>query len=329
MIGSTSRRGFLVRLGAASLVGVLRPGWLRHAEARDAAAEGIWQEIWDADQSERGIPAISVDQRGDPEIGFVRVDEPAQADSGHQLFAEVVIPEHKRLTYDLCRALFDNYRLNQIDAEDMSRLEARETLALLDAITESAPMQVACAHLADSMGLRCSRDEWQEVLFNIWFRPFDLGRNRDLTGFEHVVVGERKGDQVSGHHFWYKYYLDDLGALTGDDGIDWQGTRYDGPRQSNGALNAVGRTVPEVATLAYRWDALDAETGDRTLLVQTIGGFWIGCSVEGLMALGTVRFFAQGSAEAVINGARYKIDLHRSDDGQSLRTFFPRFLGLS
>ncbi|MEM7024138.1 MAG: hypothetical protein AAF637_16340 [Pseudomonadota bacterium] len=326
---STSRRGFLATLGAASLFGLLGPGWRRHAHARDAADNGIWQQIWDADQSERGIPAILVDQRGDPEVGFVRVDEPAEVDSGHQLFAEVVIPEHKRLTYDLCRELFDNYRLNQTEAEDMTRLEARETLALLDAITDSAPMQVACAHLADTAGLRCSRDAWQEVLFNIWFRPFDLGRNRDLTGFEHVVVGERKGDQVSGYHFWYKYYLDDLGALTGEDAIDWRGTRYDGPRRRDGALNALGRTVPEIATLAYDWDALDPETGYRALLEQNIGGFWIGCSVEGLMALGTLRFFAPGSSEAVINGARYRIDLHRSDDGQSLRTFFPRFLGLA
>ena len=37
-----------------------------------------------------------------------------------------------------------------------------------------------------------------------------------------------------------------------------------------------------------------------------------------------------GSAEnPTINGARYEIDLYRSDDGQSLRTTFPRFLGLA
>jgi hypothetical protein len=81
--------------------------------------------------------------------------------------------------------------------------------------------------------------------------------------------------------------------------------------------------VPEVVTLSYRWDAFDRESGARRPLVQAIGGFWVGCSLEGLMALGTVRFFEHGRVEAVINGARYQIDLYRSEDGQSLRTTSP------
>ncbi|MEM7022246.1 MAG: twin-arginine translocation signal domain-containing protein [Pseudomonadota bacterium] len=318
--GPIDRRGFLTRLGvAAAMVG----GGPRLALAR-SPAETIWQRIWDADQAERGIPAILADQRGDPEIGFVRVDERADARPQHRLFSEVVIPERKRLTYDLCRALFDNYRLDQSAREQTTPEEAQELLALLDAITDSAPMQLACAHVEDQLGRPCSREAWQEALYTIWLRPFDMGRNRDLTGFEHVVVGEQKGGEVSGYHFWYKYYLDDLGVLSGEDGIDWMGNRY-GRSQ---ALRRQGRDVAEVVTLAHRWDARDPETGAGRTLEQAIGGFWVGCSVEGLMALGTVRFFAPGPAEAVINGARYQIDLYRSPDGQSLRTTFPRFLGL-
>ena len=86
--------------------------------------------------------------------------------------------------------------------------------------------------------------------------------------------------------------------------------------------------MPEVATLAYRWRAYDYETRQRRPLYEPIGGFWVGCSIEGLMALGTVRFFERGRVETTINGARYQIELYRSPDGRSLRTFFPRFLGL-
>jgi hypothetical protein len=314
------RRGFLARLGAASaMVGA----GLGPARGQDAA---IWQRIWDADQAERGIPAILGDQRGDPAIGFVRVDERESAPPGHRLFSEVMIPEKKRLTYDLCRALFDNYRLDQTKGEQTTPLEAQEMLALLDAITDSAPMQLACAHVEEQLGRPCARDAWQETLYAIWLRPFDMGRNRDLSGFEHVVVGEQNGAEVSGQHFWYKYYLDDLGVLSGADDIDWQGTRYARPENR---LSRQGREVPEVATLAYRWHAYDAESAARRPLTQAIGGFWVGCSVEGLMALGTVRFFAPGPVEALINGARYQIDLYRSPDGQSLRTTFPRFLGVA
>jgi hypothetical protein len=330
MVGTRfDRRGFLARLAGASAAAALGPALAPAAGALAKGDDGIWQRIWDADQAERGVPAILMDGRGDPATGFVRVDERALAAPSHRLFAEVQIPDHKRLTYDLCRSLLDNYRLDQTKAEDATPAEAQETLALLEAITDSAPMQTTLEHVQERAGRALSRDEWQETLYQIWFRPFDLGRNRDLSGFEHVVVGEQNGPDVSGQHFWYRYYLDDLGVLSGEDDIDWDGTRYDGRRRSDGRLGEQGRTVPEVVTLSYRWDAFDVDTGARRPLVQAIGGFWVGCSVEGLMALGTARFFERGTVEAVINGARYQIDLYRSDDGQSLRTTFPRFVGLA
>jgi len=55
----------------------------------------------------------------------------------------------------------------------------------------------------------------------------------------------------------------------------------------------------------------------------------VGCSVEGLMALGTVRFFEDRQVETVINRARYAIDLYKSPDRTSIRSYFPRFLGLA
>jgi poly(U)-specific endoribonuclease len=323
------RREFLARLAGAAASAALGPVLAPAARAHSAGDDGIWQRIWDADQAERGVPAILGGEAGEQATGFVRVDEQAEASPAHRLFAEVQIPEHKRLTYDLCKALFDNYRLDQTKGEEITPAEAQETLSLLDAITDSAPMRLALAHVEARLGRSYTRDEWQEALYAIWFRPFDLGRNRDLSGFEHVAVGEQNGGEVSGHHFWYKYYLDDLGVLSGEDDIDWYGMRYDGQHRREGRLSPLGREVPEVATLAYRWDAFDVEARARRPLMQAIGGFWVGCSVEGLMALGTARFFERGRVEATINGARYQIDLYRSDDGQSLRTTFPRFLGLA
>jgi poly(U)-specific endoribonuclease len=87
--------------------------------------------------------------------------------------------------------------------------------------------------------------------------------------------------------------------------------------------------VPDVVTLAYRWDAYDYGARQRRALYEPIGGFWVGCSIEGVMALGTARFFERGRVETTINGARYEIALYRSPDGRGLRAFFPRFLGLA
>jgi hypothetical protein len=318
------RRAFLAR-GATAALAICAP-W---SGVRAATRDEIYQNIWDADQSASGIPAIRIDQPGDPARGFVRVDERGGGDPEHRLFAEVVIPAPKRRTYDLCKALFDNYRLDQSKPEDNRPEEAREILALLDAVADSAPMAAARAYLEHQHGRSYSRDAWQELIFDVWFRQFDDGRNRDLSGFEHVAVGEQKAGAVNGHHFWYKYWLDDWAAFSGADDIDYEGTRYDGPDRRDGRLTPLGRQAPEVVTLAYRWDAYDYESGQRRALYEPIGGFWVGCSIEGLLALGTVRFFERGHIETAIDGARYQIELYRSPDGQSLRTFFPRFLGLA
>jgi poly(U)-specific endoribonuclease len=323
---SLQRRVFLTRLGAAAAALAIGPS----STAVRAAGRGtIYQRIWDADQAANGIRAIARDEAGDPARGFVRVDERGGRDPEHRLFAEVLIPARKRRTYDLCKALFDNYRLDQSRAEDNRPEEAREILELLEALTDSAPMAAAREHVEAQNGERHSRDEWQELIFDVWFRQFDDGRNLDLSGFEHVAVGEQKGGKVDGHHFWYKYYLDDWAAFSGEDDIDYDGSRYDGPNRREGRLAVIGRRVPEVVTLGYRWDAYDYGTGQRPSLYKPIGGFWVGCSIEGLLALGTARFFERAPVATAINGARYQVELYRSPDRQSVRTFFPRFLGLA
>ena len=315
------RRRTMLGLVAAGSGTIAAPALLlRDVRAGTAKA---YQHVWDADQGHRGLPAILADQRGDQSIGFVRVDERGGRDPHHRVIAEVSIPEGKRKTYDLAKALFDNYRLDQTKREDIDQAEAREILALLDTVTDSAPMEEVKRQLEDQRGKAYSRDEFQTILFDIWFRQYDDGRNLDLSGFEHVVVGEQKEGTVSGHHFWYRYYLDDFGLLgTGDD-IDFGGSRY--PRH----VAAEALSVPDVVTLAYRWRAEDREAGVERPLFKPTGGFWVGCSVEGLMALGVLRFFGHGRNDVIINGARYVIDLYKSPDRQSIRSYFPVFKGLA
>jgi hypothetical protein len=194
------RRAFLAGFGAVAATLAIFPSRMA---ARAVGRDTIYQRIWDADQATNGIPAIAAGETGDPARGFVKVDEPGGRDPDHRLFAEVRIPAHKRRTYDLCKALFDNYRLDQSRAEDNRPEEAREILELLDAVADSAPMAAAREHVEAENGGRWSRDAWQELIFEVWFRQFDDGRNRDLSGFEHVAVGEQKGGKVNGHHFWY------------------------------------------------------------------------------------------------------------------------------
>ena len=93
----------------------------------------------------------------------------------HRLFAEVHIPAHKRRSYDLCKALFDNYRLDQTKPENNRPEEAREILALLEAVTDGPPMLRRASIWRRESGARYSRDAWQELIFELWFRQFDDG----------------------------------------------------------------------------------------------------------------------------------------------------------
>ena len=92
--------------------------------------------------------------------------------------------------------------------------------------------------------------------------------------------------------------------------------------------------VPEVITLSYTWRAPEFDNNgnltDKTqLLNKPIGGFWVGCSPEGLVALSMVRLLV-GLSDTVINNARYKLKLFPlGNNRNSIRTFFPEFRGIS
>ena len=280
----------------------------------------IYQAIWDADQSGNGIQPVLNENDGDPSIGYVVVNEKIEADSDHKLFSKVVIPSHKMSTYNLCKRLFNNYTLDKTKREDPTPEEAKEVHEFLEGIVDTAPMKIAREWMETQTGEAFSIDRWYTILQQIWFAEYDHSSGRDLTGFEHVVLGEQKGSIVSGYHFWYKYYLDDSFELLNSDDIQYLGTRGDGQEEN--------LLVPEVSTISYKWEAFDYDAGAKRPLYKKIGGFFNGCSVEGLLAIGTIRFLPQGRApkEAIINGTKYNLRLYRSPNNQHLTTYYPVFL---
>ena len=290
----------------------------------------IYQQIWNADQSGSGIPAILPDGDRDEAVGYVVVEEQGE-NADHVIFPEVKIPDSKIKTYRLCETLLNNYALSQTQPEDIVPEEIEEVQTFLETILNSPPMLVAREYVRGQIGQTIANERWYQILHDIWFRRFTTSSGRDLTGFEHVIVGEQKGSKIGGYHFWYKYYLDDIIGFLGSDDIDYVGTRYDGRNKSSGRRTTQGVLVPEVVTLAYKWDAYDYEARTRRPLFKPIGGFWVGCSIEGLMALGTVRCYIEARApkETIINNAKYALRVYRSPDDRSMRTFYPEFLGLT
>src|SRR5262245_42013018 len=94
-------------------------------------------------------------------------------------------------------------------------------------------------------------------------------------------------------------------------------------------LTPSGDDTPDVVTLKYEVRVFDFESGRFRKLIKPIGGFHVGPSAEGLMAMGTVRCLAEANApkKAEINGNRYNLKLFRSPNDRNLRTFFPEFAG--
>ncbi len=101
---------------------------------------------------------------------------------------------------------------------------------------------------------------------------------------------------------------------------------YLGPRYGRAERPHEGVLIPEVVTLSMEWDAPGGDGGQGRTLTKPIGGFFVGCSPEGLMALGLIRALTESGKMAVINGAEYQLDLHRLDHARGIRTFFPRFV---
>ncbi|MBC7819170.1 MAG: hypothetical protein IAG10_19950 [Planctomycetaceae bacterium] len=284
----------------------------------------IYQQIWDADQSHAGLKAVRNGTVIDAAIqshGYIVVNEDATADANHRLIEEVVIPAAKAESYQRAKKLFNNYTLDQTKPEHNFPEENEEVQAFLEQVHTSPPMEVARQYAAAQSGEAVSNDQWWAILQRVWFEQFDQGNNKDLSGFEHVVVGEQKQGKVQGYHSWFKYFLDER-------------FRRDDPADSETDLitflswkGPPGDTSPEVTTLSFKWRAFDYEAEAFRNLTKPIGGFWIGPSIEGLMALGTIRFLPEVLApkKAIINGVKYNLPLYRSPNDRHLRTFYPEF----
>ncbi len=295
---------------------------------------GIYQEIWNADQSQNGVEAILDTETGSQDQGYVKVNSRLDADSDPDLrvLTEVHIPPHKTRTYDLCRKLFNNYALAEPMPEFDTHQERQEVHNFVTAIVETEPMEVARRYVARETASTVSLERWYNTIIEMWFRRFSSGGDPALSGFEHVVVGEQERSKVQGYHFWWKYYLDDGLAHEVDDGMptpDLPGLENDRITYHGSKLKAGQLQFPESVTISYRWHAPDYENFVFRPLFKKIGGFFVGCSVEGLMALGTVRAHKGVHAPrvAVIEGARYDMKLYHSPNGQHIRTFYPIFQG--
>jgi len=309
----------------------------------------LYQQIWDADQSLNGVPPIlSSTGVGNKTDGYVKIEEINITNGrNHRLLTEVEIPESKQATYKLCQKLFDNYTLDGSKREKtFTTDEFFENYKFIEAVKDLSPMKIARDFIAEKLVANGKIDNvsdmtdflWTYTLTTLWFREFQTTSEApSRNGFEHVFVGEqsksKKGDKIGGYHFWHKYWLDDGGTdlddKEGQDRISFESLKYD-------RVEGPGELVPEVATFSYDWLAKDFEGGSDQNISKGVGGFFVGCSPEGLMAIATARFYDDevvNKRDILINGNEYELKLFKDDynfgkpDARigevSINTFYP------
>ena len=149
-------------------------------------------------------------------------------------------------------------------------------------------MKLAKQYLDTKLDQSYTKEQWNQLLNNIWFNHND---DKDAcSGFEHIFIGEqgdgigksKKKFKLGGNHFWYHYLL------------------YDGTYDKYHIEDAIIcfkytevqiseiSELAEVVAIEYEYIAKDCENSRGRRLYKSSGGFFIGISVEGLMAITTV-----------------------------------------
>jgi poly(U)-specific endoribonuclease len=278
----------------------------------------IYQDIWDADMKNNGLLPIQPGDKRDFTNGYVLVDH-KNSHPHHKLIKDVHIPASKRRSYKMVERLFDNYTLDQYSKEKNTRKESKEVSEFLGMAVATPPMKMAKEYVENVLQKSFTELHWYTHLHQLWFRQFNLYNGRDLSGFEHIFIGEQKRKMLSGHHFWYKYWLEDSPALNKHK-MDLIELKCSSP-------NEWMPSAPFVVTAGYRLKAFDHHKRQFIKISKSRCGFFVGLSAEGLMALGTVRaLFPEEVPHFIkLNGVKLNLEMFMCPEGKSIRTFYPLY----
>jgi poly(U)-specific endoribonuclease len=214
-------------------------------------------------------------------------------------------------TYKAVATLFDNYHLNA--GNESATVKSSEIESFLDEILKTNVLKIAQKYIVEQLKQADLADpaNWRKALKEIVFHGAPKANAQSL--FEHVFVGDPDGRKLGGHHFWYKFYLEDKGLLK----INGRAI----PR-SEIIVNHVIKAKREVVTLQYSLEADDQDFFKKT------GGWFVGLSPEGLVAFGLVAFFGSKKKSRTlpiqVDGVNIKLQLYApGQNGNPFRTFYP------
>lgn len=191
------------------------------------------------------------------------------------LFASVKAESLEKPTFKKFIALLDNYETSTGKAESVTPQEEKENWDFLHAIGETKPIRLALQFLVFKKLTTNSLNDFKKRMYDMWFKLYRRTVRNDSSGFEHVFVGETRGEkEVIGFHNWIQFYLQEKAGA-----IDYKG------------FMASDRN-PNLITIQFEWKG---ETKPK-------GSTFVGTSPEFEMALYTVCFMMGKSAYKITLG---------------------------
>ena len=325
-------------------------------------ARNIYQELWDLD-IQPGNNGCTVTARGlngqwlNPNAD-IKLDEQNELSSGNAddapnpLITDFKADKLKGKTYLAFKALIDNYVFNSRQSEDHlgdNAVEDSEIETFMDEIQDTPVMQMAFDYINSDLGASVNKAEFRTVTKRLWFDVYTNYYNNNpvpfCSGFEHIVVGESKGNPndrgIGGYHSWTKYLFDQQSRR-----VNFNGFNYDNKLNK---LSPEGASVPHVATISLTYEPLDMDGQPMGKKRKNLGGFFVGPSPECQIAMPVVAYYEsindqffvgsgntsreQTEKEVEIHDAVYRLVLYmetRQDQtrGDRLRSFYPKFLRL-
>lgn len=173
----------------------------------DRGLNNFLEQLWDLDEN-RLKPDVhyELDLQGRTRYSY---DGPDRAED--PLFARVDRSVFQRPTYKAFIALLDNYESSTGVGETVTEQEMQENWRFVNLVFETKVMKLAHKFLKYKGKAPPDEDKFKQEFYNMWFQLYRRSRNTrgyDSSGFEHVFVGETRGDkEVIGFHNWIQFYL--------------------------------------------------------------------------------------------------------------------------
>ena len=310
----------------------------------------IYQRIWNSDRHKLLVSPRDVNGKWLNPNADILLNEQIAAfgrrdlDLARQpLFCRVNADKLQNIpTYVSFIELFDNYQFNNQRSEIVTRLEKAEIDRFINAILVTKPIEIVRDYINNYLNFSVNKTEFELQLKKIWF---DLYTNyfgnisvKDVSGFEHIFIGEGKYSinsytkkvlgEISGYHSWIKFYLDEKQQR-----VNYLGHNYN-------LRGDAGTENPYVVAVQMLWQDRQNKNNLAIELFKKKGCFFVGTSPECDMAMGTVAFyeslanykFCKEKRRTTINGAVYDLALYRNiqrdgSRGNYIRSFFPIYLG--